>query len=81
MRIAVITANLGGIDAIHPIAEQDISFDRIYITDENNKFPFHTSNSRLAASRYWDGSTSRQQGNMAAKEMPYINKKHSLNLR
>ena len=35
----------------------------------------------LVASRYWDGSTSRQQGNMAAKEMPYINKKHSLNLR
>ena len=35
----------------------------------------------LVASRYWDGSTSRQQGKMAAKEMPYINKKHSLNLR
>lgn len=52
MRIAVITANLGGIDAIHPIAEQDISFDRFYITDENNQFPFHTSNSRLAAKLY-----------------------------
>lgn len=35
----------------------------------------------LVASRYWDGSTSRQQGNMAAKEMPYLNKKHSLNLK
>ena len=35
----------------------------------------------LVASRYWDGSTSRQHGNMAAKEMPYINKKHSLNLK
>ena len=49
MKIAVITANLGGIDNVHPFAPQDIEFDRIYITDENNPYPFHTVDSRLAA--------------------------------
>ena len=34
----------------------------------------------LIGSRYWDKSTSRQQGNLTQQELPIINKKHGLNL-
>ncbi len=34
----------------------------------------------LIGSRYWDKSTSRQQGNLTKEELPIINKKHGLNL-
>lgn len=33
---------------------------------------------QLVGSRYWDGSTSRRQGNLSEQEMPYINKKYFL---
>jgi len=51
MKIAVITASLGGIDKPLPFVDQDIEFTRFYIT-EQNAFPFHTVNSRLAAKFY-----------------------------
>ena len=33
---------------------------------------------QLVGSRYWDGSTSRRQGNLSEQEMPYIKKKYFL---
>lgn len=33
---------------------------------------------QLVGSRYWDGSTSRKQGNLSEQEMPYIKKKYFL---
>lgn len=40
MRIAVVTANMGGMDELKPFAEQSIQCERIYITDNNSPFPF-----------------------------------------
>lgn len=51
MKIAVITASMGGIDKPLPFVDQDIEFTRFYIT-EQNAFPFHSINSRLAAKYY-----------------------------
>lgn len=51
MKIAVVTASIGGIDKPLPFVEQDIEITRLYIT-EQNAFPFHNVNPRLAAKFY-----------------------------
>ena len=49
MKIAVITANYGGIDQVHEIVPQNVPFDRFYYTEANSPFPMHTIDNRLKA--------------------------------
>ena len=49
MKIAVITANIGGFDNENIIPPQDIAFDRFYITDSNCPFPGYKIDNRLKA--------------------------------
>lgn len=48
-KIAVITANFGGIDKPKEIPEQDIEFDRYYFTEENSPYDFNGLDNRLKA--------------------------------
>lgn len=49
MRIAVITANIGGFDQCNEMPPQDIPFDRYYINDTNCPYPAHKIDNRLKA--------------------------------
>ena len=49
MKIAVITANIGGFDKRHTMPEQDIEYDRYYIGDENCPYPAYKVDNRLKA--------------------------------
>lgn len=52
MKIAVVTANFGGIDKKKEIPKQTIEFDRFYIDEHNREFTFNDVNNRLAAKYY-----------------------------
>ncbi len=49
MKIAVITANIGGFDKCNEMPAQDIAFDRFYINDNNCPYPAYKSDNRLKA--------------------------------
>jgi|CXWL01.1.fsa_nt_gi hypothetical protein len=49
MKIAVITANIGGFDKCNVMPEQDIAFDRYYIDDSNCPYPAYKVDNRMKA--------------------------------
>jgi len=49
MKIAVITANIGGFDKCNAMPEQDIAFDRYYIDDANCPYPAYKIDNRMKA--------------------------------
>lgn len=49
MKIAVITANIGGFDHFNAIPKQSIDFDFFYYTEANLPFPMHTQDNRMKA--------------------------------
>ncbi len=49
MRIAVISANIGGFDTEKSIPKQTVNFDRYYYTDKNLPVPMHTQDARMKA--------------------------------
>lgn len=49
MKIAVITANIGGFDTVNNMVPQSVSFDRFYYTDSNLPVPMHTQDPRMRA--------------------------------
>lgn len=49
MKIAVITANIGGFDTVKSIPKQTIEFDRYYYTEEDLPVPMHTQDARMKA--------------------------------
>ena len=49
MRIAVISANIGGFDTEKCIPKQTVEFDRYYYTDKNLPVPMHTQDARMKA--------------------------------
>lgn len=49
MKVAVITANFGGIDPVVDFPKQDYKCDRYYFTEKNSPFPFRDLSPRMAA--------------------------------
>ena len=49
MKVAVISANIGGFDTEKPIPKQTVEFDRYYYTDKNLPVPMHTQDARMKA--------------------------------
>ncbi|HEV7781709.1 MAG TPA: glycosyltransferase domain-containing protein [Chitinophagaceae bacterium] len=49
MKIAVITANIGGFDKENEMPQQDIAFDRFYINDNNCPYTAYKVDNRLKA--------------------------------
>ena len=70
MKIAVITANIGGFDKCNEMPAQDIAFDRFYINDNNCPYPAYKSDNRLKAKIFkleQDNLLAEKEGRMISK--------------
>lgn len=47
MKVALLTANVGGIDNVPPVPEQSVPYDYFCYTEKNLPFPLHNLDSRL----------------------------------
>ncbi len=47
MKIAVLTANIGGIDEVKEIPQQSVPFENFVYTEDNLPFPLHNLDNRL----------------------------------